>query len=481
LRASRRDERRRRDESARRAGLGVSTICERIGDFVQALGFGELPAPVVDYAKRILLDSLACLYGGLHSAPATIVRRTVAEYGGPPQASVIGAAAKSTAQHAGLANAVAIRYQDYNDVYFGPAWTAHPSDNLGALLAVGEWRHASGADFLAAMVAAYEVQMRFSDLPVPKNLWHGGWHHTAACAYASAAGVAKLLDFTPLQAAHAIALAGARANTFSEIRHGDIPFDKALSAPMVSSTAIFYALLAQKGFTGCLTLLEGPYGFKHAVAGGADVEPLVPQAGDYRIMKVGLKPYPVEGMTPAMVQAALVLREKHGIAPAEVEAIRIRAHEEAVTKPSWDAKKLRPDSKETADHSFHYCVAVALVAGEVASRQFEREWLDNPQVHALIDKTTLEADPALTALFKQGARPAALEIKTRRGTFKVEVTHPLGDPKNPMTWQHVRAKFDSQAVPIIGKAAAENIAQTVARLEHERDIADLVALLTVPA
>jgi 2-methylcitrate dehydratase len=455
----------------------VPTISEKIGSYVHAVRFDELPIPVLDYAKRILLDSLACLYGGLHSAPAVIIRNTIADYGGSSQATVIGAPNKTTAQNAGLANAVAIRYQDYNDVYFGPAWTAHPSDNIGALLAVSEWRHLTGADFLIAMVIAYEVQMRFSDLPVARNLWHGGWHHTAACAYATAAGVAKLLNLTASQSAHAIALAGARANTFSEIRHGDIPFDKALSAPMVSSTAVFYALLAQKGFTGCLTLLEGPYGFKHAVAGGVDVAPLVPEPGDFRILKVGLKPYPVEGMTPAMVQAALTLRQKHGIEPGEVEAIRILAHEEALTKPSWDAKKLRPDSKETADHSFHYCVAVALVAGEVTSRQFAREWLDNADVHALIDKTTLEADASLTMLFKQGARPAALEIKTRRGTFHVEVRYPLGDPENPMLWDHVKAKFNSQAVPIIGAAVANRIAEKVARIEQEGDMADIVATM----
>ena len=56
-----------------------------------------------------------------------------------------------------------------------------------------------------------------------------------------------------------------------------------------------------------------------------------------------MKPYPVEGMTPAMVQAAIELREEHNIDPDEVEAIRILAHEEAVTKPSWDEHKFAPD------------------------------------------------------------------------------------------------------------------------------------------
>ena len=455
----------------------MATVCEKIGEYVHALRYADLPGDVTDYTKRILLDSLACLYGGLHSEPARMVRETIEVYGGAPQATVVATGQMTAAQHAGLANSVAIRFQDFNDVYFGPAWTAHPSDNIGNLLAVAEWKRRGGKDFLEAMVAAYEVQMRFSDLPVAQNLWHRGWHHTAACAYAGAAGAAKLLGLDAQQTANALALSGARSNTFAEIRHGNIPHDKALSAPMVSSTGIFDAMLAERGFTGSLTLLEGPYGFKAAVAGGTDVAPLVPAAGDFRILKVGLKPYPIEGMTPAMVEAALILRSKYAIKPDDVTAIRILAHEEAVTKPSWDSKKFRPDSKETADHSFYYCVAVALIAGEVTSKQFDREWLQNKTVHALMDKTTLEADPELTALFKTGARPATLEIATANAKFRHEVKYPLGDPKNPFTWNHVRAKFVSQAGPVIDGRRFEEIMQRAQNLEAETDMSSFMQLL----
>ncbi|OGA38946.1 MAG: hypothetical protein A3G24_12450 [Betaproteobacteria bacterium RIFCSPLOWO2_12_FULL_62_13] len=457
----------------------MKTITERIGKYVEGLRYESLPAEVIDYAKRIFLDSLACLYGGIESPPARIVRETICELGGAEHATVFGGGHKTSAPSASLANGVAIRYQDFNDVYFGPAWTAHPSDNLASLLAVAEWRGCSGAELLLAMIVAYEVQLRFSDLPVEKNLWHRGWHHTAACAYASAAGVSKLLGLDAVQTAHAIALAGARANTFAEIRHGSIPLDKALSAPMASSNGLFCALLARRGFTGALTILEGPYGFKYAVAGGADVEPLVPAHEDFRLLKVGLKPYPVEGMTPAMVQAALELRREYAIHPEEVVKIRILAHEEAVKKPSWDPKKFRPDSKETADHSFYYCVAVALVAGEVTSRQFERDWLENSTVLALADKTSLEVTPELTALFRQGARPAAVEVTTARGTFYKEVLFPLGDPKNPMTWDHVVAKLRSQAEPMLGRAVTDAIVKKVVALEDEDDIRQLVRLLVV--
>lgn len=455
----------------------MSTVAERIGAYVADLEYEDLSDEVVDYAKRILLDSIACAYGGADSEPARLTRATVRELNETGPATIWADGTRATAPLAALANGVAIRYQDYNDVYFGPAWTAHPSDNIATLFAVAEWNGCSGADFLLAMVAAYEVQMRFSDLPVPKNLWHAGWHHTAACAYAAAAGVSKLIRLDAARTTHAMTLAGARSNTFAEIRHGDIPMDKALSAPIMASQSILYALLARRGFTGASTLLEGRYGFRTAVAGGVDVEPLVPVMGDFRILKIGLKPYPVEGMTPAMVQAAIELKDEHEIEPSEIQSIRILAHEEAVTKPSWDDKKLAPTTKETADHSFYYCVAVALVAGTVTSEQFSDEWLRNATVAALMAKTRLEAKPELTALFKQGARPAAVEITTARGTFYREVLYPRGDPRSPMTWEHIQKKLREQVGKRIGAATVSRIAERTGHMEKETDLRSFAIML----
>jgi 2-methylcitrate dehydratase len=456
----------------------MATVVERVGAYAGALQSSDIDGKVADYAKRILLDSLACGYGGLESEPAQIVRKGITELDSGAQATLIGKkGVKANAQFAALANGVAIRYQDYNDVYFGPAWTAHPSDTIATVLAAAEWRGRSGADFLLGMIIAYEVQLRFSDLPVPKNLWHRGWHHTVACSYAAAAGAGRMLGLDARQLGNAIALAGARSNTLAEIRHGDIQMDKALSAPIVASQAILYALLARQGFTGCNTLLEGPYGFGQWVAGGVDVGPLVPEKGDFRILKIGLKPYPVEGMTPAMVQAAIELKAEHGIKPGEVESIRIFAHEEAVTKPSWDEHKFAPTNKETADHSFYFCTAVGLVAGECTSKQFEPAWLANADVARLMKVCTLEAKPELTALFKQGKRPAAVEVKTKRGTFTREVRYPKGDPDNPMTWDDVAAKFMNQGAPVLGDARAREVIARCKAIEKETDIRTFAQLL----
>jgi 2-methylcitrate dehydratase PrpD len=118
-----------------------------------------------------------------------------------------------------------------------------------------------------------------------------------------------------------------------------------------------------------------------------------------------------------------------------------------------------------------------LVAGECTSEQFNDEWLRNPMVAKLMAVTTLEAKPELTALFKQGARPAAVEVKTRRGIFYREVLYPKGDPHSPMTWADVTEKFMRQAEPVLGAKRASLIASRARAIEHEPDIASFAELL----
>ena len=135
----------------------MSTLVERIGGYAGALQTSDIDSKVADYARRILLDSLACGYGGLGSEPARIVRNGIVELDGGAQATLIGMkGARANAQFAALANGVAIRYQDYNDVYFGPAWTAHPSDTIATVMAAAEWKGRSGSDFLLGMIIAQQ-------------------------------------------------------------------------------------------------------------------------------------------------------------------------------------------------------------------------------------------------------------------------------------------------------------------------------------
>ena len=92
-------------------------------------------------------------------------------------------------------------------------------------------------------------------------------------------------------------------------------------------------------------------------------------------------------------------------------------------------------------------------------------------------KMRLEAKPELTALFKQGLRPAAVEVKTPRGAFYREVLHPLGDPRNPMTWDDVTKKFITQAEPVLGTKRARDVVDRTFSIEEEVNMRSFAEML----
>jgi len=454
----------------------MRTVLEELADYATSLSADEIPEPARGAVLRAFVDGIACAFYGIQSRPAETVRSVAAEMGGSPGVSLWGLAEKTSAYWAALVNGVALRYWDFNDVYFGPAWTAHPSDNIAAVFGAAEHVGATGGQFLDALVVAYEIQMAFSDLPVEANLWHRGWHHTVACSYASAAAASRLLGLDADQAADAMALAGARSNTLAEIRHGAISMDKALSAPFAAASGLLCAFLARAGYTGCRTLLEGRYGFGFAVAGGAEVSGLIPDRGAFRAGKISLKPYPVEGMTITMVEAALNSREKYDGRIEDISAITVRTYEEALTKPSWDDDKIVPASKETADHSFTFCVALAIVAGRVTLEEFGPEWLTDPRVLSLIPRIRFETSGEYTELYRAGSRPAAVEIHGPDGSAFSEVLHPRGDPARPADWRDLRVKFAMAAEPYLGADTDSGFERLMA-IDQDQDIRSIARLL----
>ena len=105
-----------------------------------------------------------------------------------------------------------MRYLDFNDSYLAKGETCHPSDNLGAVLAGAEYANCSGREFLAALVVAYQVQCRLSDVaPVRAK----GFDHTTQGSYAVAAGVSRALGLDQSQTANAIAISGTAFNALT--------------------------------------------------------------------------------------------------------------------------------------------------------------------------------------------------------------------------------------------------------------------------
>jgi 2-methylcitrate dehydratase len=439
-----------------------------------ALRYEDLPAAVVTRARHLILDTLGCAFGGVGSEPSRIAREVAASRGGNPVATVIGTATRTDAADAALLNGVAVRYLDFMDMYRGRRDGCHPSENIPVALAVAEAEGRSGADAILATVLGFEFQMRFADC-IPGHALD--WHHVTHAGYVTPLVAGLLIGLDAGQLAHAIGIGGCHNHALADLLGdwwagtGQISMMKAIGYGFGAQSGIQAAMLAGRGFTGPVTIIES---FNRVVAGSGDIEALREPIDSFRILRSHVKSYPSEYLSQSPVAGLLALRARHGLTPARVAAIRVRANERAVILTR--ASAYLPETRESADHSLPYCLAVALADGELTPRQFIGERWRDPALRAVMARIAFAADPALEPYFPE-RRPSIVTVETTDGQVFEETTlDPKGSPRNPMTEAELAAKFHGLADPLLGRAAAAALADRVLGLGPGDRIADLMAM-----
>jgi 2-methylcitrate dehydratase len=231
--------------------------------------------------------------------------------------------------------------------------------------------------------------------------------------------------------------------------------------------------------TGPAIIFEGNYGYLKIVAGGADIDALTAPIRQHKILRTYLKYYPVETMTQSPVKAALDLREEHDIDPSEIERVVVGLYSFAFKKPSWDPSKLKPTTRESADHSFNYCVAVALLDGEMTAAQFMDARIKSPDIQDLMGRTELVVDPEVEGTYPH-YYPGIVTVYMKDGAVhRKRVDHFPGDPRSPMTREQATHKFRVQAAPYLTPRHSELVVDTVFSLEHLNDVGSLLRMLAI--
>jgi 2-methylcitrate dehydratase len=450
----------------------VSTLAETFSRFAYELDYAKLPEETRHEAKRRLIDSLGCAMGAYLAEPSKIARRIAhSVHGG---ATVIGTFHQTSPELAAFANGVLFRYLDYNDTYLSKE-PAHPSDNIAALLAVGELADCSGEDLITAIVASYEVQCRLCDA---FSIRSKGWDHVTYGSFSTVAGCGMLLGFQPEQYVHAFGLAGVPNNAMRQTRVGELSMWKGCAFANASRNGVFASLLASGGMTGPAPVFEGEMGFFKQVSH----EPfeVAPLGGDgYMINRTYIKKYPAEYHSQSAIDAALELRPQIKD-PSQIDSILIETFDAAVEIIGGEPEKWRPQSRETADHSLPYCTVVGLVDGEVTQDSFAPARFTDDRLLQIVAKVKVKADPELNAMYPEKGIPNRVTVTLKNGEKLVsEVAAPRGHALNPMTDQEVTAKFLSMATKVLGPAEVDEALERLWSLENERDLTDLLALFAV--
>src|SRR5438270_11730895 len=237
-------------------------LANRLAEYAVQLRFEDLPGPTVHEAKRRFIDSIATAVGAMDADAYAIARRCALRVQGKLGATLFGGGT-SSAEWATFVNGLLIRYLDYNDTYLSLE-PAHPSDNLAAVLAVGDMAKAGGRELITAAVLAYEIQCRLCDAA---SLRKHGWDHVTYGAISSALAACKLLQLQATQATHAVGLAGVCNVALRQTRAGELSMWKGCAFANAARNGVFAALLAAEGMTGPAPIFEGELGIMKLLTG----------------------------------------------------------------------------------------------------------------------------------------------------------------------------------------------------------------------
>jgi 2-methylcitrate dehydratase len=451
--------------------MNESPLAHRLAAYADALAYDDLDDRTVARVTDRVVDALACAYAGLGAPPVKNAIAYASRTGGDRSATVVGGETAGV-EAAAFATGAAVRYVDWNDTYLSLE-PGHPSDNLGAVLAVADAYGCSGRETVLATALAYELQCRLCDAA---SLRARGFDHVNYGLVSATLAAAKLMGLSRETMAEAVAIAVNANVALRQARAGELTEWKGLAFGRVDQSAVTAAELAAEGIRGPTEVFEGRFGFHQQVAGAfdLDVASFGGRDGAFKIHETLVKPYPVEYHAQAAVDCALALREAHDIDPRAIERVENESYEAGVSIIADEPEKWRPSTRETADHSMPYCIARALLDGEMTLAQFAESKYTDPDVRALMDRIEVTENPTYTDRYGDSF-PHRMVVHTADDTYRHEVEYPRGHPENPLDDAELAAKFETATAPQLDGEERTALLETARRLPALESVSELTA------
>ena len=455
----------------------AATLAHQLADYACTLRFEDLSPEVVHEVKRRVIDSFGCALGAWNEEPCAIARNVASEFSARRGSTIFGTNHEAPPDWAAFANGCCIRYFDYNDTYLSKE-PAHPSDNISAALAVAESVGACGRELITAIALAYEVQCRFCDAA---SVRARGWDHVTYGAFSTALACAHLMKLDPENTRHAVNIAGVAGAAMRQARVGELSHWKGVAFATAARHGVFSALLARAGMTGPGPIFEGQMGFEKQLGvslGNLGEKFAVPfpktkHGPAAMILKTSIKYWPAEYHSQSAIEAALLLRKEIPDL-ARVKSITIESHDASVDIIGSEPEKWKPNTRETADHSLPYITAIALIDGEVTSKQFEPERFADPQVWKFLESVRVKRNAELSAMYPDAvANIVHIDLDDGRRLTK-RVDYPLGHAKNRLKDSEVEGKFFALVSPALGEQRARGIVDLVWKLDEAKNVDELM-------
>jgi len=367
------------------------TVAEQIGEWAAIVEARSLPKTTQSAARRLLLDITGLCVA---ARKGDYIRALVASAVSEGSTTAIGHSRALNPYDAALINGSAAHGEDFDDTFEGGPIHAGAAI-VPAALAMAEHRGLDGAAVMKGVVVGMEFACRGS-MVSPQAIHRAGFHPSGVlCALGAAATGAAMLGLAPRKIAQAIGIAGSFASGIIEYL-SDGSWTKRFHPGWAAQAGIRAALLAEAGFTGPLSVLEGTHGFYKVFAPSRqpDFGVLLGELGArYVIDGIAFKPYACGTMTHPYIDCMMELRAS-GVRPDDVVSVVCEVGEGTVHR-LWEPiqAKRRVPNGYVAKFSSPYCIAVGFLDGAVGFEQFTDERAADPKLSAFADKISYVIDP----------------------------------------------------------------------------------------
>ncbi len=438
-------------------------ISETLARFVHQLRYEDIPAPVRERAKDLMLDATGIAFASTQFEFADKALAGLQFFGGGAR-TVIGMPAKLALRDAAVMNGVLIHGLDYDDTHLEGVVHASASCFSCALGMAAEV-NASGRELITAYIAGLESIARIG-MVAKGGLHLNGLHPTGAiAAFASALIAGKLmgLDTEQLVMAQGNALSTSASSSRQYSREG--AWTKRLHPGWGAAAGITAAAMARGGFIGPREVYEGEYSLYRTLTGTrfdeCDLSLATKNLGVvWESARVAVKPIPACHLVHACSDAAVALASAHTIAPAEVKSIRALVPAQAipiVCEPA--AQRHRPVSSYAAQFSIYHAVAASLVRGKLGLAEMEPAVYNDPAILALGDKVTYEADEK-SEYPKYFSGEVVITMNDGRELRHREAIN-RGAAERPIVRDDIVVKYFDNAMMAISRVHAEKIRDAV--------------------
>lgn len=448
----------------------------KLAEFAVNFRLEDCPADVVHQAKRCTLETIACALGGCRTPLARAAVKTLERMGDGGTSTVVGFGRRAAPDRAAFVNGVAANALDYDG---GIVLQGHYGGTvIFSTLAMAELTNACGREFVEAVVAAYEVTTRIGEAmrPTPEHrrLVSGYGPHQG---FAAAVAAGRLLKLSVDQMIHAFGIYGAFAPVPSSAqwnwRNRPLTWTKDMVGwPSVSG--INAALLAESGFLGPRTILEGDRGFWRMAASDRFIpEAMLDGLGTrFNILAVYFKAYPTCRWNQAALDAMREIMARRGWSVDDVAAVEVGVARALIDQQFED---YQPHNLVDAQFSTPYAVALILHGEQAGPHWYDPALFDSSAIRTTMRKVTLRLDAEMERLFVEKRMAAAtVEVTGVDGSVETaRVDHAHGDPENPLSDADLERKYHGLAAVALDSGAAGQLLDKIRNLEQLERSAEL--------